>query len=134
MAQTKSKKEKLSVNRLMILVVVVNRKKAEYYADLIQSFDANLQFVGFGEGTVKPGMLGYTGLAENDKAIIISVIRADREKEALRTIGDKFKSVKDGKGIAYTVSMTSVIGSSIFSFLSNQRNTFMNAGGTDGHK
>ena len=33
--------------------------------------------------------------------------------------GEKFRTVKGGKGIAYTVPMTSVIGVAIYQFLSN---------------
>jgi len=34
-----------------------------------------------------------------------------------------FKTMKNGKGIAFTVPMTSVIGVSIYGFLSNNRMT-----------
>ena len=36
----------VTTNRLKLLVTVVARKKAEFYADLIQSFDVNMQMIG----------------------------------------------------------------------------------------
>ena len=114
----------VSSNRLMLLITIVNRKKAEYYADLIQSFSSNLQFVALGEGTADASMLSKLGLQDSEKAVIFSVIKEDRQKEILRVIGDKFASIKDGKGIAYTVPFSSVIGAGVFNFLCDNRQTF----------
>ena len=41
---------KVSMNRLKILVTTVNRSKADFYMDYIQSFGANMQFVFYGHG------------------------------------------------------------------------------------
>ena len=37
------------------------------------------------------------------------------------SLDEKFKTIKNGKGIAYTIPMTSVIGTLIFGFLSNNK-------------
>lgn len=125
MAQVKTKKDNVSTNRLMLMVTIVNRRKAEYYVDLIQSFDANLQFVTMGEGTADAKMLSIMGLTDSDKAVIFSVIKEDRQDEILRVIESKFSSIRDGKGIAYTIPMSSVIGTSVFNFLGNNHMTLM---------
>lgn len=113
----------LSSGRLEILITIVNRKKADFFMDLIQSFEVNMQFMALGEGTADKEMLSLLGLADSDKAVIFSVIRDDMASGALRVIGEKFNTIKDGKGIAFTISMSSVIGVSIFGFLSNNRAT-----------
>ena len=110
-------------SRLQVLVTIVNRKKADYYLDLIQSFDVNMQFVALGQGTADAETLGLLGLADSDKAVIFSAIREDRAGDALAAIGEKFETIKDGKGIAFTVPMSSVIGVSIFGFLADNRKT-----------
>ncbi len=120
----KAKEKNISSNRLMLLITVVNRKKAEFYTDLLQHLGANLQFVAMGEGTADEKMLKVLGLSDSDKAVIFSVIKESAEKSILTTIEDKFLSIKDGKGIAYTVPFTSVIGASVFNFLSDNRMTF----------
>lgn len=125
MADRKERKSNTSSNRLMLLITVVNRKKAEYFSDLIQGFSSNLQFTALGEGTADKSMLSRLGLSSSEKAVIFSVIREDRQDEILRVIDERFNSIKDGKGIAFTIPFTSVIGAGVFNFLSDNRQTFI---------
>ena len=66
-------------------------------------------------------MLNFLGLAEPEKAIILSCVREDRVKDIMETLTEKFEKVKNGKGIAYTIGMQSIIGVAIYQFLSNNR-------------
>lgn len=110
-------------NRLKLLVTIVARKKAEYYTDLIQSFEVNMQMVILAEGTANAKMMSLLGLTDSDKAVILGVIQEDKIHEALRTLEEKFHTIKDGKGVACTIPLTSVIGTLIYGFLSNNRMT-----------
>ena len=105
--------------KLMLLFTVVNRDKAEFYADVIQHYEVNMQLTLTASGTANTKMLGLLGLASTEKSVIISFIRRDTEKDILAALEDKFKTVRSGKGIAYTVPMTSTIGVAIYQFLSN---------------
>jgi nitrogen regulatory protein PII len=105
--------------KLKLLFTVVNRSKAEFYVDLLQNFEVNMQTVLSANGTASTETLRYLGLTDSDKSVILSVIREDRVKDALSALEEKFKTVKNGKGIAYTVPMTSTIGVAIYQFLSN---------------
>lgn len=116
-------KHNVTQNKLELLVTVVNRNKADFYVDLIQSFEVNMQVVALGQGTADAAMLDFLGLAGSEKAVIFSVIREDKIPKALRLIEEKFNTIKGGKGVAWTVSLSSVIGVSIFGFLSNNRMT-----------
>ena len=75
----------------------------------------------YGRGTANSEMLNLLGIAESDKAVIMSYIREDKVKEALDTLNEKFHKVKNGKGIAYTISLDSIIGVSMYQLLSNDR-------------
>ena len=108
-------------NRLEMLVTVVSRSKGEYYADLIQSFDVNMQFMAVGRGTADAKMLSMFGLTDSDKTVIFSVIQGNKLQAALDALEEKFRTIKNGKGIAYTVPLSGVIGKLIFGFLSNNR-------------
>ncbi len=108
-------------NRLELLITTVNRGKGEYYIDLLQSFDVNMQFVALGHGTADAKMLSRFGLSDSDKTVIFSVIQQNKIKDALATLDEKFRTIKNGKGIAFTVPLSSVIGTLIFGFLSNNR-------------
>jgi len=112
---------RVSMNRLKILVTIVNRAKADFYMDHIQSFGVNMQMVFFGRGTAPQETLAAIGLADSERAVILSVIGEDKLKAALESIDEKFNTIAGGKGIAYTVPMVSVIGKSIFNFLSDNR-------------
>ena len=105
--------------KLKVLVTVVNRNKAEVYLALLQSFEINMQLAMAAEGTADTTMLNYLGLTDSDKAVIFSVIREDKEETVLRYLDEKFRTIKNGKGIAFTIPMTGVIGVAIYQFLSN---------------
>ncbi len=105
--------------KMMLLFTIVNRNKADFYIDLLQSFEVNMQLTMSAMGTASTSMLQILGLASSEKAVIVSVIKRERAGEALAAIEDKFKTVRGGKGIAYTVPLTSTIGVAIYQFLSN---------------
>lgn len=105
--------------KLKLLITVVNRSKTELFLDLISSFECNMQMSVNANGTASTDMLQYLGLSDSNKAVIFSVIRENREEAVLKMLEEKFKTVKKGKGIAFTVSLTSVIGVAIYQFLSN---------------
>ena len=119
--QTSSKKQVSSVRKLKLLVTVVDRSKTLFYVDLLEQFEVNVQMVLYGRGTANSEMLSLLGLAESEKSVIISYIREDKVKEAMETLDEKFHKVKNGKGVAYTVSLDSIIGVSMYQLLSNDR-------------
>ena len=122
MAHEKKSNQKITQDRPKLLITVVNRTKAEYYADLIQSYECNLQWSSLAKGTASREILEVMGLANIDRTVIFSVVREDRIPKLLAELDQKFKSIKNGKGIAYTVPLSSIIGVSAFAFLSNNRN------------
>ena len=109
------------VKKLKLLVTVVNRSKALFYEDLLEQFEVNMQVVILGKGTADSEMLRILGLAETEKAVILSLLREDKVKEIFETLSEKFEKIKNGNGIAYTIPMKSIIGVSIYQFLSNIR-------------
>ena len=108
-------------NRLKLLITIVARSKAEYYADLLQSFEVNLQTILLAEGTANVKTLELLGLANTEKAVILSVIQESKIPDALATLEEKFNTIREGKGVACTNPLTSVIGTLIYGFLSNNK-------------
>jgi hypothetical protein len=117
----KTRRRSLGVHRLKLLITVVDRSKELFYLDLLEGFEVNVQMVLYGRGTASSQMLDLLSIAESDKAVIISYIREDKVKGALETLDDKFQRVKNGKGIAYTIALDSIIGVSMYQLLSNDR-------------
>lgn len=109
----------IAPRKLKLLVTVVNREKAEFYTDLLQSFEINFQTSMNARGTASKETLRLLGIGESDKTVIFSVIREDMCDKALSMLEQKFKTIRNGKGIAYTIPMTGTIGVAIYRFLSN---------------
>ena len=107
--------------KLKLLVTIVGRNKAEFYIDLLQSMNVNFQLAMLGHGTANREMLDLLGLSDSDKAVIFSTVREDRAKQTLALLEEKFRTVRGGKGIAYTIPMSSVVGVAIYRFLSDNR-------------
>lgn len=106
---------------LVIIVTIVNRGKADFYMDFLQSFEVNMQMAMGAHGTENlSATKGFSGSAYTEKAVLFSVAREDKKKEILGALQDKFDTVRGGGGIAYVIPLTSVIGVAIYSFLSNQ--------------
>ena len=122
-AAKKATQRKATAEKLELLVTVVGRNKAEYYIDLIQSFDVNLQVAVLSRGTANAKMMELLGLTDTEKTVIFSVIQEKKIPKAVDTLDDKFKTIKGGKGIAFTIPLSSVIGTLIYGFLSNNRTT-----------
>ena len=107
--------------KLKILVTVVNRNKTEFYMDFLTAYEVNFQTAVLAQGMAKSETLYMLGLEDSDKSVIFSVIREDKTQEIMQDLEDKFHSIKGGKGIAFTIPMSSVIGVAIYRFLSNHR-------------
>ena len=116
-----SKASPSSVEKLKLLITVINRKKTEFFMDFLQGFEVNLQASVLAEGTARSEMLHVLGLEDADRSVIFSVIKESRAEEALQGLEHKFQTLRGGKGIAFTVPLSSVIGVAIYQFMSNHK-------------
>ena len=115
-----SNAEHSDLHRLYLLFTVINRKKTEFYMDYIQTnFEVNMQLSLAASGTASTEIMSMLGLTDSEKSVIISVIRDDQATPALRGLEEKFATIKNGKGIAYTVPVSSTVGVAIYQFLAN---------------
>ena len=112
---------KTDLKKLKLLVTVVNRKKTEFYLDYLTGFEVNFQTAVAAQGTASSDMMYLLGLADSDKSVIFSTLREDRVEEAMQGLDEKFHTLRGGKGIAFTIPLTGVIGVAIYRFLSNNR-------------
>ena len=127
MATTTTKKPRRSkaaandFKKLKLLVTVVNRSKTEFFTDFLGGFEVNFQTSVLAQGTARSETLHLLGLEDSDKSVIFSVIREEKAEEILRALEEKFHTVRNGKGIAFTTPLSSVIGVMAYRFLSNNR-------------
>lgn len=109
-----------AIKKLKLLVTVVERPKGEFYLDVISQFDVNCQLMVSGLGTAVSELVEMLGL-EPQKAVILSVVREDLMDEVMRCLEEKFVTIRNGKGIAFAVPLSSVIGVNAYQFLSDNR-------------
>ena len=109
-----------AIKKLKVLFTVVDRNKAEFYMDVISQFEVNCQMQLQGLGTATSEIVDLLGLNIH-KAVILSVVREDMVEPIMHTLEDKFSAIKGGKGIAFAVPMSSIIGVNLYQFMSNNR-------------
>ena len=109
-----------SIKKLKLLFTVVDRMKGEFYLDVISQFDVNCQLVVGGLGTAHSELIELLGLNIH-KAVILSIVREDMVEQVIHCLEDKFATIKNGKGIAFAVPLSSVIGVNLYQFMSNNR-------------
>ncbi len=112
---------KVNSNKLELLVPIVPSPKAEFYTDLLSSYEVNFQFTSRAHGTANADMWSISDFSDQSKTVIFSVIKQERVQEALAMLDKKFATIKKGKGIAFTVPFSSVIGVATYGFLSNNK-------------
>ncbi len=109
-----------AIAKLKLLVTVVDRPKAEFYLDVLSQFDVNFQLAAGGKGTASSELVELLGL-NTQKSVIFSVIREDRTETIFRCLEEKFHTIRGGKGVAFAVPLSSVIGVRSYQFLGNNR-------------
>jgi hypothetical protein len=109
-----------AIKKLKLLFTIVDRPKGEFYLDVISQFDVNCQMAMGGLGTATSDLVDILGL-EPHKAVILSVIREDKVDAVMNTLEEKFHTIRNGKGIAFAVPLSSVIGVNMYQFLSDNR-------------
>ena len=109
-----------AIKKLKLLLTIVDRPKAEFYLDVLSQFEINCQMVIPGKGTANTELVDMLGLNPH-KAVIFSVVREDMVDAVMNCLTEKFETIRKGKGVAFAVPMSSVIGVNMYQFLSNHR-------------
>ena len=109
-----------AIKKLKLLFTVVDRPKAEFYQDYISQFEVNCQMLLNGLGTANSDVVEMLGLNMH-KAVILSVVGEDLVDRIMNGLEEKFVTIKNGKGVAFAVPLSSVIGVNLYRFMSNNR-------------
>ena len=109
-----------AIKKLKLLITVVDREKAEFYLDVLSQFEVNFQMAAPGMGTATSELVSLLGLNIH-KAVLFSVVREDLVDSIMNCLDDKFATIKNGKGIAFAVPLSSIVGVNLYRFMSNNR-------------
>ena len=107
--------------KLKIVVTIVNREKAEFFLDQMETMGINMQMSIEGEGTAPQGISNFWGLAHKDREVILSFVPEDKVKKVLKRLDEKFETVRNGNGVAFVLPVSSIIGESLYQFLMDNR-------------
>jgi len=118
-APLKEKDELEAPKKLVILVSIVERNKADFYLSALEGYEVNMQTIFYAKGTAPTEMRRYFGIVDNGKAVLLSVVKESRIKEIFAAYEDKYFKTKNGKGIAFTIPIESTIGVMVYRFLAD---------------
>ena len=113
----KKEKELDAPKKLKILFTIVNRNKAEFYVDQLETFDVNLQTIVYGTHFIFDSI--YHKTIDTESAVIISVVNEEKIPEIMAAYEDKFFKIRNGNGFGFSVPMDSTIGVMAYKFLAN---------------
>ncbi len=109
-----------AIKKLKLIISVVDKSKSEFYLDVLSQFDVNFQIAAKGKGTATSEIVDMLGLNIN-KAVLMSVVREDMVEPIMNCLEEKFRTIRNGKGIAFAIPMSGVIGVNMYQFLSNNK-------------
>lgn len=102
---------------LKLLVSIVDRGKGQSVADLMKKEGVLFHTILLGRGTAHKAVLNYLGLGETEKDVVLSAIRTEGGQRALRRLMNTMRLDAPGRGIAFTVSISSVGGAKTLAYL-----------------
>lgn len=92
------------MNLKLLFIINDDEKKIKL---LIDEFTLPFNVIMYGEGTASQGILDFLGLTKTEKIIFSSIIPDSREKEILNYIKRELELKEIGRGVAFTIPLTS---------------------------
>ena len=109
----------VAVKPMKMLITIVDHGRSELFLDYFVKNEVTLQLVLNGEGAHEKELANILGLDDVRKDVIISFVQAQRLPLILDFIKMRFALDKKERGIAFTIPLQSMIGVSVYKFLSN---------------
>ena len=98
------------MNRLKLLVVIVDRNKVDKVAETVSKFGAAFCHICYGKGTAKNDLLNILGLGETQKGVLFASVDENGIEKIHSVLKNEYDFEKPGSGISFTIPMTSVGG------------------------
>ncbi len=111
--------ETAKIKKLKLLVTIVNQNQADFFINLLKKNECGVQVQFHGHGTASSQISDLMGIGETDKEVLIGVVKEEKLPEILEQIEQRFSLSRRAKGLAFTLPFTSVVGVSIYKYLTN---------------
>ncbi len=107
------------IKKLSLFVTIVNTGQGDAIANLFKNLNVSAQFIQKAEGTANRTIQNLLGIEDNRKEVVLSIIRTEDVPSAKKEVESFFLASKRNKGIAISISMTSIVGVTAYRFLAN---------------
>ena len=104
----KPRRNKPATPIFQLLVVIVNRGKAEEVNEFLKQGGVKYRIISFAEGTASSTFQNIMGLYNNEKEIISCVLPIQNSAKFLDKLESKFLTVEKYSGIAFTIPLKSI--------------------------
>jgi len=101
-------KKKQDDKRVKMLVSIINKRDQEKLTETLNRYCTSLHFSGIGRGTARSHHRSYFGIDDVEKRVTFSLIPGYLEHVLLNAIGRELKLYLLGKGIAFTMPLSSI--------------------------
>ena len=101
-------KKKQDDKRVKMLVSIINKRDQEKLTETLNHYCTSLHFSGIGRGTARSHHRSYFGIDDVEKRVTFSLIPGYLEHALLNAIGRELKLYLLGKGIAFTMPLSSI--------------------------
>lgn len=109
----------VNLKKLSLYISIVNYGQSDSIIKIFQRYNSSLQFVQNGTGTAIKAVRDILGLEDNRKEVIFAFVSDEALEELKDELDAYFYSSKRNRGIAFSISLNSIIGAKLYHFLSN---------------
>lgn len=110
-SQTQPTREEVrgeNIIRTKLLVSIVNKQDERKLKEILDECSVTLSFLFGGMGTAHSSVLGYLGIGETEKSVLLSVFPETDEERVMRDIREKMSLYLAGRGISFTVPLAGI--------------------------
>lgn len=101
-------KKKQDDKRVKMLVSIINKADQKKLTETLNKYCTAMHFSGIGHGTARSHHRSYFGIDDVEKRVTFSLIPEHLEHMLLNAIGRELKLYLLGKGIAFTLPLSSI--------------------------
>lgn len=105
--------------KLLLFVTIVSHGHGDEIVELLKNLKVSAQFVQRAHGTASSTITDMLGFEDNGKDVVLSIVKKEDISLIKKDIARYFDSSKRNKGVAFSISMTSIVGIAAYRFLAN---------------
>ena len=101
-------RKKQDDKKVKMLVSIINKADQEKLTETLNRYCTAMHFSGIGHGTARSHHRSYFGIDDVEKRVTFSLVPGNLEHTLLNAIGRELKLYLLGKGIAFTMPLSSI--------------------------